>query len=144
VLACAGQESQEREPSPAVPAVFVLARARIDNIAYKRHAVAIMNPMTLSEVVWGVRAEVHLTEIAENDRGIENQKLRILVPAPPLDDLIRSEGLRNPSTVQHRGFQERHSKSGVAFAHGGATTKIRPKMMAVKRAFRKLYPGLSR
>jgi hypothetical protein len=80
VLAYAGQESKEREPSPAVPAVFILSHPRIANIADKRHTLAKANPMTLSEVVWSVRAEVHLTEIAENDRGIENQKLRILVP----------------------------------------------------------------
>ena len=74
-----GQESQERQPWPAIRAKFILARLRVENVADECHTLPVVNTMTSSEVIWSVRAEVHLTKIAEYDRGIENQKLRIFV-----------------------------------------------------------------
>ena len=74
------EKPQEREASSAARAALVLRGMWVENVSDERHTLSIANPMTSSEVVWSVRAEVHLTKIAENDRGIENQKLRILVP----------------------------------------------------------------
>ena len=74
-----GQEPQEGKSSPAIRAVFVFACLRGENVADECHTLPKVNTMSLSEVVWSVRAEVHLAKIAENDRGIENQKLRIFV-----------------------------------------------------------------
>jgi hypothetical protein len=76
------EKPQEREASSAVRAVLVLRGTCVENVADERHTLSIANPMATSEVVWSVRAEVHLTRIAENDRGIENQKLGI--PVRPL------------------------------------------------------------
>jgi hypothetical protein len=53
----------------------------VENVADERHTLSIANPMTSPEVVWSVRAEIHVTRIAEDDRGVENQKFRIPVPA---------------------------------------------------------------
>jgi hypothetical protein len=74
------EKPQEREASSATRAVLVLRGMWVKNVADERQTLSVVNPMTSSEVVWRVRAEVHLTKIAENDRGIENQKLRVLVP----------------------------------------------------------------
>lgn len=45
----------------------------VENVADERHTPSIANPMTSSEVVWCVRAEIHLTKIA---RMIAVSKIR--------------------------------------------------------------------
>ena len=79
MLSNVSEKPQEREAASAARAVLVLRGMRVENVADERHALSIANPMILSEEVWSIRAKVHLTKIAKNDRGIKNQKLRILV-----------------------------------------------------------------
>jgi hypothetical protein len=103
------EKPQKRKASSAARAVLVLRGMWVENIADERHALSIVNPMTSFKVVWSVRAEVHLTKTAENNRRVVNQKLRILAD-PPLNDPVLLDRHRNPNTAQHPGPPTRRSR----------------------------------
>jgi hypothetical protein len=93
---------------------------RVENVADECHTLSKINTMTSPEVVWSVRAEIHLTKIAENDRGIENQKLRILVP--PLGQMAEFDGIGTaiPARRDISDLQRTVADWAVAFAHVAA------------------------
>lgn len=111
------EKPQERKASSATRAVLVLRRRWVENVSDERHTLPIPDPMTSSEVVWGVRAEVHLTKIAENDSSIENQKLRVLVP--PLRKMAQFGGIGTaiPTRRNIADLQRAVADWTVAFAH---------------------------